>query len=74
MGAVELETAIRNASGAGVHEWMVEVDRLRRLLIDIVDICNTDPVTWRQSSIEDYDKVLAKIDDVAHGYFTGGDK
>ena len=74
LSAIELQREIDRAdsedSGTMLPEALKEVDRLRGLLIDIVDICNTDPVTFLASSTtEDYDKVLIKIDDIAHRYF-----
>jgi hypothetical protein len=66
--AIELADAIRGADGT--IPSLEEVARLRGLLQDIVDICNTDPITWRHSPLsEDYEQVLSKIDDIAHGYF-----
>ena len=66
--AIELQDAI-NTSHGPINAALGEVSRLRHLLQDIVDICNTDPVTWRDMKVRDYDKVLAKIDEIAHGYF-----
>ena len=70
LSAIELQREIDRASGTMLLEALKEVDRLRGLLIDIVDICNTDPVTFLASpTSEDYDKVLIKIDDIAHKYW-----
>jgi hypothetical protein len=74
--AIELQREIDRAeyysedSGTALLDALKEIDRLRGLLRDIVDICDTDPVTWRESSIADHEKVLTKIDDIAQRYYT----
>ena len=69
--SIELSEAI-NRSAGDVLTALKEVDRLRDLLIEIVDICNTDPITWQDTiTVGDVERVLSKIDDTAHGYFNG---
>jgi hypothetical protein len=68
-GAIELAQQIEQAYPE-LKQALREVNRLRDLLINIVDICNTDRVTWdAKATVADYDKTLTKIDDIAHGYF-----
>jgi hypothetical protein len=72
MGAIDLHNAVGRAlfeDDDALADALTEVERLRSVLIEIIDMVNTDPVTYRSSSIDDYDKLLRKIDDEAHKYF-----
>jgi hypothetical protein len=70
MSAIDLDNSIKNSSGH-LHDALVEVDRLRDVLIDIVDACNTDRVTWGANiKEEEYRDFIEKISDIAHKYYT----
>ena len=43
------------------------IDRMKDALRDIIDMCNTDPCLWRADTTEeDWQKLIAKIEDTAH--------
>ncbi len=41
--------------------------RMADAFIDIIDLCKTDPCTWKSDvSKEDWTKLIRRIDEVAH--------
>ena len=71
LSALELQ-ALLDSKALGTFELAAvqEIDRLRDLLVDIVDICNTDSTTYKENPTRDeWLNLIEKIDDIAHKYF-----
>lgn len=74
MSALELKEYIDRSDGP-LREALEEIDRLRDLLVDIVDEVNTSSssaMLFSDVTPEDSAKLLNLIDDIAHRYYRCG--
>ena len=66
MSAIDLQKAMDGAYGTPLFEALREVERLRIVCQDIIEVIGVE-----YAQFGDADIALDKIDDIAHEYFTG---